>query len=92
AVIEKEWKKGDVVEYSIPMTVNYIVAGSQLKYDVGRIAIQRGPILYCVEGADNSNEIWNIVTPLSTVFTPKNKSILTEPVVALEGEVLSAKP
>jgi len=92
AVVEREWKKGDVVEYAIPMNTSYIVAGSQVKYDAGRIAIQRGPILYCIEGADNNNEVWNIITPTSTVFTPENKSILTEPVVALKGEALSAKP
>lgn len=92
ATIEREWKKGDVVEYSIPMPVNYIVAGNQVKYDAGRIAIQRGPILYCVEGADNNNEVWNIITPASTVFVPESKKILTEPVIALNAEALAAKP
>lgn len=92
AVIEREWKKGDIIEYNMPMPVNSIIAGSQLKYDRGRIAIQRGPILYCVEGADNKEGVWNLVVPASTKFTTKPEQVLTEPVVALEAEALSAQP
>ncbi len=92
AVIEREWKKGDIIEYTIPMPVNYIVAGSQLQYDAGRIALQRGPVLYCMEGADNNGEVWNLIVPASTKFTTKEQQVLTEPVIALQGEVLSAKP
>ena len=92
AVIEREWKKGDVIEYTIPMPVNKIVAGSQVKYDAGRIAMQRGPVLYCVEGADNKDGVWNIIVPASATFTTKQQQVLTEPVIALEGEGLSAMP
>ncbi|MEJ0107047.1 MAG: beta-L-arabinofuranosidase domain-containing protein [Bacteroidota bacterium] len=92
AVIEREWKKGDVIEYTIPMPVNYIIAGNQLRYDAGRIALQRGPILYCMEGADNNGEVWNLIVPASTKFTTKEQRVLTEPVIALQGEALSAKP
>jgi len=92
AVIEREWKKGDVIEYTIPMPVNKIVAGNQVKYDAGRIAMQRGPVLYCVEGADNKDGVWNIIVPASATFTTKQQQILTEPVIALEGEALSAMP
>lgn len=91
-VIEREWKKGDVIDYNMPMPVNFIEAGNQLKYDNGRIAIQRGPILYCVEGADNKEGVWNLVVPASTSFTTKQEQVLTEPVIALEGEALSAEP
>ncbi|MGC4036157.1 MAG: glycoside hydrolase family 127 protein [Chitinophagaceae bacterium] len=92
AVIDREWKKGDVVEYEIPMQVNYIAAGNQLKYDAGRLAIQRGPILYCVEGADNKEGVWNLVVPAETKFTAENEQILTEPVIALKGEAIAAEP
>jgi len=92
AVIEREWKKGDVIEYTIPMPVNKIVAGSQVKYDAARIAMQRGPVLYCVEGADNKDGVWNIIVPASATFTTKQQQVLTEPVIALEGEGLSAMP
>lgn len=92
AVIKREWKKGDVIEYNIPMPVNYIVAGSQVKYDEGRIAIQRGPVLYCVEEADNKEGVWNLIVPPSSVFTPQSTQVLTEPVIALNGNALAAMP
>ncbi|MBS1608979.1 MAG: glycoside hydrolase family 127 protein [Bacteroidetes bacterium] len=91
-VIEREWKKGDVIDYNMPMPVNFIAAGNQLKYDNDRIAIQRGPILYCVEGADNKEGVWNLIVPASTSFTTKQEQVLTEPVIALQGEALAAEP
>jgi DUF1680 family protein len=92
AVIEREWNKGDVVEYELPMEVNKIVANQQVKSDVGRVALQRGPLLYCVEGADNEQRVWDIIVPKSTVFTTQQQMVLTEPVIALHGEVMAAKP
>lgn len=92
AVITRTWKKGDVVEYNIPMPVNYIVAGNQIKYDAGRMAIQRGPILYCVEGADNKAGVWNIVMQASATFKTEQENILTEPVLALTGTGKAALP
>lgn len=92
AVIENEWKKGDVVEFNFTMTPRKIEASSEVKYDENRIAIQRGPFVYCVEGADNKDGVWNIVVPKNVNFTEVNHKILNEPVVALQAQVSSAFP
>jgi len=90
AVLEKEWKKGDNVEIEFPVEVIKIVAKEDLKFDNDRVALQRGPIVYCVEGADNKEGVWNIVVPENTSFIEVNHKVLDEPVVALQAEVLSA--
>jgi len=86
-VINQEWKKGDVVELELPMDVKLIEAKAELKQNNNRIAIQRGPVVYCVEGADNNNKAWNIVLPADTKFETIDYKIMDEPVKALTAEV-----
>ena len=83
AIIAQEWKNNDVVEYQLPMTINKIKARDELLQDNGRVALQRGPIVYCIEGADNNGKAWNIIAPQSINFTAENFSILDEKVVSL---------
>jgi DUF1680 family protein len=84
---EREWQKGDVIEYSIPMETFMMAAREELKQDKGRIAIQRGPIVYCIEGADNNGKAWNVIIPESTKFEAIDYKVLDEPVKALTAEV-----
>jgi DUF1680 family protein len=56
ATIDRTWKKGDQVELSLAMPVQKVVASDQIKADVGRVALQRGPIVYCLEWPDNPDK------------------------------------
>ncbi len=87
AVVENEWKKGDIVEIDFPMEVKIIKARIELKQNNNRIAIQRGPIVYCVEGADNNGKAWNIIIPENTKFETIDYKVLDENVKALTAEV-----
>lgn len=87
AFIENEWKRGDVLEIDIPMNVKMIKAREELKQDKGRIAIQRGPIVYCIEGADNNGKAWNVIVPENTKFETIDFKVLDESVKALTAEV-----
>ena len=86
-IINREWKKGDVVEYTLPMQTNKVIAREELKQDKGRIAIQRGPIVYCIEGADNNGKAWNVIIPQNTKFETTDYKVVDEPVKALTAEV-----
>ncbi|HYM94487.1 MAG TPA: beta-L-arabinofuranosidase domain-containing protein, partial [Chitinophagaceae bacterium] len=92
AVIENNWNKGDVLEFNFTMKPEKIQAEAEVKYDAGRIALQRGPIVYCVEGADNKEGVWNLFLPENTNFTSTNSKVLDEPIVALQAELPSATP
>lgn len=87
AVIEKEWEDGDKVEYIMPMELRKITARKELIYNNDRIALQRGPIVYCVEGADNNGKAWNIFSPLNAIFETDNFSVLDEKVISLVSEL-----
>lgn len=71
AVINREWKKDDVVELNLPMEVRRVVARQEVKEDVNRVAFERGPLVFCVEHSDNNGKAFNF-------FLPDNAPIKTE--------------
>ena len=52
-VINRNWKKGDVIRIHFDMPVRTVVANPRVSDDRGRIAVERGPLVYCAEWADN---------------------------------------
>ncbi|WP_153800384.1 glycoside hydrolase family 127 protein [Foetidibacter luteolus] len=52
-IINRQWKKGDRISFELPMDVRYIKANQAIKADNGRVALQRGPLVYCFEWPDN---------------------------------------
>ncbi|MCE5198058.1 MAG: beta-L-arabinofuranosidase domain-containing protein [Armatimonadota bacterium] len=72
--INREWRNGDKVELNFPMLVKRIYANPNVKQDSGMVAMQRGPIVYCLEGVDNSIQPHKILLPddaeFEAVFEP----------------------
>nr|MBP7472914.1 glycoside hydrolase family 127 protein [Prevotella sp.] len=61
-VVSRDWKKGDVVRIHFDMEARTVVANDKVKADRGRVAVERGPLVYCAEQADNKNdEIMHVV-------------------------------
>ncbi|MBC7849233.1 MAG: glycoside hydrolase family 127 protein [Chitinophagaceae bacterium] len=86
-VLDREWKKGDVVQFSFNMNPHLVSSRKEIKQNEDRVAIQRGPLVYCVEGIDNDSKAWNIIIPSGTDFKPTNMKVIDESVVALEANV-----
>lgn len=55
--LQRLWKNGDVVEYVMDMPIQTVFANPAIRQLEGRVAIQRGPIVYCLEGTDHNNII-----------------------------------
>jgi uncharacterized protein len=53
ATIHRTWKKGDKVTLDLPMPAVRLFANPAVIMDVGRVALKRGPLVYCIEEADN---------------------------------------
>ena len=71
AKIKREWKNGDRVELHLPMPVERIEAHPSVRHDCGRVALQRGPMVYCLEEADNSKDLNDIVLPRNSPLRVK---------------------
>lgn len=60
ATINRKWKSGDVVELNLPMPIRRVKASDKVAADRGRIALQRGPLVYCFEANDNDTIARNL--------------------------------
>lgn len=66
AIIDRTWKKGDVVELTLPMPLRYSKAIEQVVANKGRICLTRGPLVYAAEGVDNNDRLPNVfITDMS---------------------------
>ena len=88
AVLTRRWKSGDSITMQLPMEVQTIQANPHLKDDIGKIALQKGPLLYCAESADNAGSISSIVMPQHIVFSSKFDSNVLQGVNTIKGNVL----
>lgn len=91
AVIDRVWQNGDEVQIKLPMDIRQIKARKEVKADEDRIAIQRGPFVYCVEGIDNAGEVWNLLIPKDVSFETKTSQILNEPVITIQANLKVVK-
>jgi len=70
AVLNRKWKKGDRITLNLPMETEKVIANTNVKDDVSRFALERGPIVYCLEGPDNRDSlVQNIMVDKNAVAT-----------------------
>src|SRR2546426_3431031 len=68
--LARTWKKGDSIDLNLPMAVRRVVANEHVAADRGRVAIQRGPIVYAAEWVDNPDrKVRNLMLPDSETLT-----------------------
>ena len=90
-VIDRVWKVGDVVEVEMNMPVRQIRAHDAVKTDCGRLAVERGPIVYSAEGVDNGGHVLNLAIPAGSAFEVVNCTICGNDFPALETRGLRVK-
>ncbi len=61
AVIERRWHNGDTVHLHLPMPVRRVRSHQKVAGNHGKVALQRGPIVYCFEGVDNGGKVSNMI-------------------------------
>jgi hypothetical protein len=90
-----EWKAGDVIELELDMPVERVYADPHVKADVGRVALERGPVVYCLEGVDNNGSVRNLCLPRGRggvtppLLTATFEKDLLGGVVVVRGEALA---
>ena len=86
AVVTRTWKAGDVVELSLPMPVRRVVAHDAVEADRARVAVERGPLVYCAEWTDNDGRVSNLVLPDGAALAAEMRPDLLGGVVVVTGE------
>ncbi len=92
ARIIRHWVAGDRVELVMPMPAERIEAHPHVRQDAGRVALQRGPVVYCLEEVDNSPDLSDLILPRSAKLTPKFEPALLGGVVVIKGKAQRREP
>ena len=84
--LDRVWRRGDVIDLTLPMPVRRVVANERVQADRGRIALQRGPLVYCAEGPDNPDRhVRNLILPDSAKLTAEFRADLLGGVAVIKG-------
>ncbi|HEU5316285.1 MAG TPA: glycoside hydrolase family 127 protein, partial [Chloroflexota bacterium] len=81
AAVMRRWKAGDVLELDLPMPPRRVYSHPRVAANRGRVALARGPLVYCVEGADHPG------VDLRDVVLPRNAALGEAPNGAPDGGV-----
>jgi DUF1680 family protein len=89
AVMDREWKAGDVVSLELPLPVQTIQPSSKIAATVGRIALRRGPLVYNLESADQ--DLNSVLDPAAKLTTEWRGDLLGG-VMVISGQFRNGKP
>lgn len=90
ARLRRNWKMGDIVELSLPMPARRVVAHDSVAADSGRVALQRGPVVFAAEGVDNGGRVFDVFLPDSAKLDAEFRPSLLNGVVVITGNAASA--
>ncbi len=88
ARLARKWRQGDVIDLTLPMPVERINAHPSVEADRGRVALRRGPIVYCLESLDNGGNVRNLVIPLDAPLHAEHRPDLLGGVTIVKGQAL----
>lgn len=86
AQIVRTWQARDVVELTLPMPVRRVLCNEAVEANRGRVALERGPVVYCAEGIDNAGHALNIAVPDEAVLEAAYRADLLGGVTAISGK------
>jgi len=91
ARIHRAWKSGDVVELSMLMPIRRMKAHPRVEADIGRVALMRGPVVYCLEGVDNGGHVRHLSLPRDTELIAEHRPDLLGGVTVIRGTALAVQ-
>ncbi|MBB6284165.1 glycoside hydrolase family 127 protein [Geobacillus subterraneus] len=86
--IERQWKNKDQVELVLPMPIERVYAHPNVRQNRNCVALQRGPLVYCLEGADNPEPLYAISLPRTSILQAQFDERLLGGMVKITGQAL----
>ena len=83
AVLSRTWTPGDVIALDLPMPVRRVIADERVADTRGKVAIERGPLVYAAEWVDNDGSVLDVVVPDTARFEPERRPDLLRGVTVL---------
>lgn len=91
AVVDRAWKAGDHVRLILPMEVRRVLAHPAVNANAGRVAIERGPLVYAAEWPDHDGRVTNLVLDDRTILTPRRQPALFDGVTTITGSATALR-
>jgi uncharacterized protein len=89
--IERRWQSGDQIVLDLAMPIMRVYAHADLREDIECVALQRGPLVYCLEGADNTVPLHHIRLPETASLESHYESELLGGVVVIQGPAIAVE-
>ncbi|MCX8156022.1 MAG: glycoside hydrolase family 127 protein [Verrucomicrobiae bacterium] len=89
ARLQRTWRRGEVVELSLPLPVRRVQAHPKVEANRGRVALQRGPLFYCLEGVDHGGSVRHLVIPPEAPLRAEHQPGLLGGVTVLRGPAVA---
>ena len=90
--IHRTWAKGDVVSLDLPMPAERIYAHPAVRMDAGRVALKRGPLVYCLEEVDNpGGRVQRLRLPRDAELKSTTRADLFDGIVTIAAEAIAVK-
>ena len=86
AVLLRDWKRGDRVVLDMEMPIRRVLARPEVEADRGRVALERGPIVYCLEAVDHGGKVAQLMLPDERELVSEWRADLLGGVMVLSGE------
>lgn len=91
--ISRYWKVGDVVTLHLPMPVRRIISHPRVANNSGRVALMRGPLVYCIEETDNEiGDVRDVVLHDDVLVTAASRPELVGDIVTLSSYAMLESP
>ena len=87
--VERQWQKGDVIALDLPMPPERVFANPNVNMDVGRVALKRGPLVYCIEEVDNGGPVQRLKLPRHVELKSTTRADLFDGVVTITADARS---
>lgn len=92
ARIHRLWNSGDFVELNMPMPVRAVRAHPSVLADAGKIALVRGPVVYCLESADNGDQVRSFAVRPQGAFSTQHRQELLGGITVVKGNAWALEP
>jgi hypothetical protein len=83
--IDRTWQPADQIELTFPMAIHRVKSHEQVAENVGKIAVERGPVVYCAEAVDNYGKVFNLALNPDEQMNAEYQENLLNGVVVVTG-------
>ena len=87
--IERSWKKGDQIELVLPMPIRRVVSHPDVQANRGKLALERGPLVYAIEWPDHNGHVSNLVLPADAKLEVDRREELFDGVTVIKGKAVA---